>query len=234
MRDEGHRETQRLRDLRRVLVAADLVGGEVVEYEAGVRRRLRTAARARHSRLRVDDHTGRIDRADERGKGEQGSGRIAPRVGDQPAGRRPQLGQRVCPALEQVRARVLEAVPLRIRGRRESVRARQIDDDAVASDLRRRRRLVVETQERQRRCGIDRLLLTHEGRQRSVEPDVESRRGRTGERVRAEGHDVELRMQEDAVERLLTGVAAATDDGGAEHRCVLCQISRNMQRRQRA
>ena len=59
-------------------------------------------------------------------------------------------------------------------------------------------------------------------RQRPVQPDVE-RRGRFAlERVGAEGHDLELRMAERAVERLLPGVPGCSEDRQRRHAgCIL-------------
>ena len=113
---------------------------------------------------------------------------------------------RIAPAV--VRPRVLPAVPLRIeRGVPEPVGARKIDDDRTGGRLERRRPLVAETEEQQLGARGPRGLVRDEGRQRAVQPDVERRGRLTGERVRAERHDLELRMAEHAVEGLLARIS---------------------------
>ena len=61
----------------------------------------------------------------------------------------------------------------------------------------------------------ERLRVRDERGQRAavaVEARIERARGLTGERVGAERDELELRMGEHAVERLLTGVAGGADD----------------------
>ena len=55
VRDEADGEAERLRDLGRVLVRADLVRRDVLEHRGRVRRRLQRPPRAGDARLRVDD-----------------------------------------------------------------------------------------------------------------------------------------------------------------------------------
>ena len=117
MRDEADREAERLLDLGRVLVRADLVGRDVLEHRRRVRRRLQRPPRTRHARLGVDDHTGRVDRAGERREREQHGGRVATGVRDQRAVRREELRDRVVPVAERRGVRMLEAVPLGIERR---------------------------------------------------------------------------------------------------------------------
>ena len=113
---------------------------------------------------------------------------------------------------------MLEAVPGGVeRGVREAVGAGEVDDDRAGRRLEHRRALVAEAGEDDVRAGRERLLVRDEGRQRAVQPDVE-RRGRLArERVGAEGHDLELRMAERAVERLLPGVAGGPEDCQRRH-----------------
>ena len=113
---------------------------------------------------------------------------------------------------------MLEAVPLRVERRvLESVRAGKVDDDRAGGRLERGRPLVAEAEEDQVRARRRRLVVTREGRQRPVQPHVERRGGRAGERVRAERHDLELRVAERAVERLLARVARGPEDRHRRH-----------------
>ena len=91
---------------------------------------------------------------------------------------------------------------------------REVDDDGVGRGLERGGALVVEAAEDEVGARRERGLVVDERRQAAVEARVERRRGRAGERVRAERDELELRMGEDTVERLLTGVARGADDGG--------------------
>src|SRR5205085_11677923 len=75
----------------------------------------------------------------------------------------------------------------------------------------------VDAQEDQRGAGAKCLLVRHEPRQGAVQAQVERRGAMSREAVRPERSDYELGMRQNAVERLLTGVAAATDDGGGDH-----------------
>ena len=109
---------------------------------------------------------------------------------------------------------MLEAVPLRVeRGVLQPVRPGEIDDDRTGRRLERGRPLVAEAEEDELRARGGRLVVPDEGRQRSVQPDVERRGGRARQRVGAEGHDLELRVAEHPVEGLLPGVP-----GGPENR----------------
>ena len=57
----------------------------------------------------------------------------------------------------------------------------------------------------------------------AVQARIERAGRLTGERVRAERDELELRVREDAVERFLAGVAGGAENGGGHtHRCVLC------------
>ena len=112
---------------------------------------------------------------------------------------------------------MLEAVPLRIeRGVVEPVRAREVDDDGVGRRLERRRPLVLEAAEDELGSGRERLVVRDERRQRAVQPRVEDARGRAGERVGAERDELQLRVREHAVERLLAGIAGGAEDRGRD------------------
>ncbi len=130
VRDEADRESERLRDLRGVLVGADAVGREVLEHEAGVRARREPAARARDARLRVHDDARRLERSRERRQGEERGRGVAAGVRDQPPRGREELGHGVAPVGQRLRRGVLEAVPGGIEpGIGEPVRAGEVDDD---------------------------------------------------------------------------------------------------------
>ena len=64
--DEAHREAERLLYLGLVLVAAHLVGGHVLEHEAGMGARLQRAAGARDTGLRVHHDPSGVDRPGKR------------------------------------------------------------------------------------------------------------------------------------------------------------------------
>ena len=117
---------------------------------------------AGHARLRVDHDDVRLDRAGERREREQRSGRIAARVGDQPA-----LGRRAPAArttsAEFARVRVLEAVPLRVVRRVCSRCAPERSTTTRAGRrLERGRALVVEAEEDDVRAARERLVVRHE------------------------------------------------------------------------
>src|SRR3954471_20395234 len=115
---------------------------------------------------------------------------------------------------------MLEAVPLRVERRvRDPVRARQVDDHAVGRRLELGGAPVRGEEEDDARAAPQRLVVRDEHRQRSVAREARVERGRrlSGLRVGAERDRLELRVVEDAVERLLSGVAGATEDGGREH-----------------
>ena len=61
------------------------------------------------------------------------------------------------------------------------------------------------------------LAVGDEVRQLAVEARIERRGRPSGERVRAERDRLEFRVGEQAVERLLAGVAGAAEDGSTEH-----------------
>ena len=91
--------------------------------------------------------------------------------------------------------RVLEAVPRGIeRGLREPVRAREVDDDGVGRRFERSRPLVVEAAEDELRPGTGGLRVRDERRHVAVQARVEGACRLTGERVRAEGDELELRV----------------------------------------
>src|SRR5581483_2504265 len=113
--------------------------------------------------------------------------------------RRKELRDRVRPR----RRAVLEPVPLGIERRREPVRAGEVDDDGIRRRLEGGGALVPETEEEDVRAARGRLRVRDERGQRAVQAHVERRRALPRERVRAEGGDLELRMREHAVERLL-------------------------------
>jgi hypothetical protein len=112
---------------------------------------------------------------------------------------------------------MLEAVPGRIeRGIREPVRAREIDEDGVGRSCERGSPLVLEAAEDELGAGRKRHLVRRERGQRSVQARVEHARRRAGERVGAQRDELELRMREHAIERLLAGIARGTDDRGRD------------------
>ena len=83
VRRERDREAEQLRDLRYVLMGADPVRRDVLEHEAGVRRRLRRAAGACHPGHRVDDDGAPVDRG-----GQAARARAAPPSRSNPGSRR--------------------------------------------------------------------------------------------------------------------------------------------------
>ena len=112
-----------------------------------------------------------------------------------------------------------EAVPLVV-GRRvgQPVRAGEVDDDGTGRRLERRCALVAQAAEHELRAARERLVVGDERRQ--AEPRqarVERVGGRAGERVGAERVQLELRVGEHAVERLLTGIPRGTEDGDGDH-----------------
>jgi len=228
MRDEADREAERLRDLGRVLMAPDAIGRHVLEHEARVRARLQLAARARDARLAVHDNRGLVDRAGDRRECEQCGGRVAARVRDQVAGGQEELGDRIAPGAGRravVRARLCRVG--------EAMRAGEVDDDRVGRRLDGGRALVPDTEEDDVRAGGERLVVRDESRQRAVQPQVERRSRVARKRVGAEGDDLELRVPQDAVERLLAGVPGRADDRSRRHCCILCIFLLDMQVRGR-
>ena len=231
VRDEADREAERLLDLRRVLVRAHAVGRQVLEHEAGVGARSQAAAGSRDARLGVDDHAGRLDRVRERCEREERRRGVAAGIGDQRAGRRPELGKRVAPARQIGRLRMLEAVPVRVCiGVAKPVAAGEIDDDRVARRVEQRRLLGAEAREHHLGVVLESLGVRDERRKVPVQADVERGRRVARQRVRPERHELELRVREHPVEGLLAGVAGATEDRRA-HLCVLCIIQQIMQKR---
>src|SRR5207244_4881787 len=96
------------------------------------------------------------------------------------------------------------------------VRAREVDDDRVVRRLEGRSVLVAEADEEHVGAARQRVGIRDECRQRAVQPDVESGCRLVGQRVRAERDDLEVRVGEHPVERLLPRVAGAADDRGGE------------------
>ena len=196
MRDEADREAERLLDLGRVLVRADLVGRDVLEHRGRVRRGLQGPPSTRDPRLGVDDHSGRVDRAGERRERQQHGGGVAAGIRDQRAVRRKELRDRVVPVAERRGVRVLESVPRRVeRGLCQPVRAREIDDSGLGRSRERGSPLVVEAPEDELCAGAGSVRIRNERRHVAVQAWVESARRLTGERIRAEGDERELRVR---------------------------------------
>ena len=183
-------------------------------------------AGAGHPREPVDDDGVRVDRARDRREREQRRGRVAPGVRDQAAGLGDELGQPVDPVAEPLGARVREAVPLVVAARRRAGDARRRGRRRhPGRDLvDRRRGLVREAEDRHVRLVRERLGVRDEVRacRRAVEPRVERARGLARERVRADGDELELRVPEHAVERLLPRVPGRADDADVCHDCIVC------------
>ena len=114
---------------------------------------------------------------------------------------------------------MLEAVPLRIQiGLPEPMRAGEVDDDCIVRRLDCGRVGVVEAEEDELRARGTCRLVRHECRERPVQPHVERGSCLPGVRVGAERDDLEPGVREDAVERLLTGIPAASENGCCDHR----------------
>ena len=112
-----------------------------------------------------------------------------------------------------------EAVPRVVRERvAEPVTAGEVDDDALHGRIERGGVLVAEAEEDDVGAAGERLVVRDEGG--SVggavprQTRVERARGLPRQRVRPERDQVELRMREHPVERLLSGVAGGTGDCG--------------------
>ena len=100
--------------------------------------------------------------------------------------------------------RVLEAVPGRIESRiGEPVRAAQVDDDGAVRRLERGGALVIEAAEDELRACGERLVVRNEVGHVRAEPRIERRGRLSRERVGSERDELELRVCEHAVERLL-------------------------------
>ncbi len=233
VRHEGHREAELRGDLGCVLVHPDLVRRDVLEDDPGVRRRLWGPPCTGHPRLRVHDDAGRLDLGRDRPEREQDSRRVAAGIGDETPARRAQLRETVRPRPERPRSRVLEPVPVAIHLRvGEAVCAGQVDDDAAHRRLEPGSFRVREAEERDVGAGVQCRLVRDEPRHPApavaAEPRIERRRGLAGEGVRPECVQLECRVREDAVQRLLADVAGGADDGDARHsrimhmRAILC------------
>src|SRR6185295_13824281 len=102
-----------------------------------------------------------------------------------------------------------------------AVSARQVDDDAAWRRLEARGFLVREAEERDVGSRMERSLVRDEPRHAApaVPPEagIEGRGRLAGERVRAEGIQLEGRVREHAIQRLLADVAGGADDGDARH-----------------
>jgi hypothetical protein len=113
---------------------------------------------------------------------------------------------------------MLEAVPSGVeRGVVEPVRTGEVDDDGARRRLERRRLLVAQACEDDLGARRERLRVRDERRQVPVQPDVERRGTSPRERVGAEGDELELRVREHPVERLLARVPGGTEDGCGRH-----------------
>ena len=97
------------------------------------------------------------------------------------------------------------------------MRAGEIDDDRGCGRIEPCGPVVRETGEHDVGAGGERLVVRDEARQRAVQAVIERGCGLTGERIGAERDDLELRMPEDAVECLLSGVPGRTEDRRRGH-----------------
>ena len=150
--------------------------------------------------------------AGERAEREQRRGRVAAGVRDQQSLRRVELRQAVAPGA-RAPCRTRRA---RGRDRRAGARRRGRPRRAPAGGSNAAASSCVEAEEEHVGAGRGSLGVRHEGRQRSRSSRGSSaERGLPGERVRAERDQLELRVREQAVERLLAGVAGAADDRAA-------------------
>ena len=157
---------------------------------------------------------------------EQRRRRVAPGVRDQRALGRMHFGQPVAPGARR------EAVPLLGQGLvGEPVDAAEIDHDRACGRLERGRLLVPEAEEDRLGAARARLEVRGEHRHRAVEPRVERVGGPAGERIRPERDQLELRMREHPVERLLAGVPGRTEDGHGRHDLRIMHIRWNLCRR---
>ena len=120
--------------------------------------------------------------------------------------------------------RVFEPVPLCIaRGVREPVRTREIHDDRVDGRHERGCPLVAEATENDVRARRECVVVRDEWRQvEASQPRIEHVSAPAGKRFRAERDEFQLGMDENAVERFLTGVTRRTEDRDSVHGCVVC------------
>ena len=219
VRHEADREAEQLLDLGRVLVRPTVYGvmlsSTAAAWEAGLS--VRPAPEMPDFASTIT-HDCEIDAGD-RAEREQRRGRVAAGVGDQRPDRRRELRQRVAPGV--VPARVLEPVPLGVGAGGEPVRAGEVDDDGVRGRLELGGGLVVEAAEDELGTGGERLAVRDEGRQRAVavaaESGIERRDRPSRERLRPERDELQLRVREHAVERLLPGKSGGADDCRANH-----------------
>ena len=226
--DEADRKAEGLLDLGLVLVCADLVRGDVLEHDAGMGARLQALAGARDPGLRVDDDARRVD-----GIGAAAGARAGRPSHNSPGWRRGARPAAAAPGWRSTSSRARRRAGGRSRTsphRRPASFSRCAPERSTTTPrgrrLELRRPLVVEADEDEVGAASQRLLVRNErGRPAGPvagEAGVESARGLPGERVRAEREQVELGVREDAVERLLPGVAGSADDGRVRHCCVLC------------
>ena len=185
-------------------------------------RRLQRPARPGHPGHRVDDDAARVDRVPQRPEGEQDGGRVAAGVRDERALDGAELRQTVRPAAELLRAGVREAVPgVVLAGVRQPVRTREIDDDAAGGSVELGRLLVGQADDRHVGLAGERGRVRDQPRHAPAAVPVQARiEGAcvlTGQRVGPDRVELELRVMEDAVERLLPGVPGGSDDRDVRH-----------------
>ena len=229
---ERHREAEELGDLRHVLVRADPVRRHVLEHRARVGRGLEAPPRTRHPRQPVHDDGIPFDHILQGAEGQERGGRVATRIRDQPARAGDQLGQSVAPLGEPFGPGVPEAVPgLIASGVAQTVCTRQVDDDSLLRCVDRSRSLVRQADDRDLGPVGESCIVRDEVRHRSAaETRVEGRRRAAGERVGADGDEVERRVPEHAVERFLPRVAGRADNTDRRHGCILCNSTASSMR----
>ena len=93
----------------------------------------------------------------------------------------------------------------------------EVDDDGACGRHDGSRALVAEAEEDDVGAGRESLVVGDELWQGAVQPDVEGSGRLACERVGAERDHVQLGVAEDAVERLLPGVARDSEDGHRRH-----------------
>ena len=121
---------------------------------------------------------------------------------------------------------MLEPVPGGVDPRlAEAMGAREVDDDAASRRVDRRRPLVRKTDEDDVGAARESCLVRDESRHAApavaAEPGVEGSRRLPGERVGSQRVQVQRRVREHAVERLLTRVPGGADDGDGGHLAIM-------------